>query len=262
MRYAPNKYDQGVRGASLLAAASDDRAEETGETGDSSPGENIFRYMRFDPAGTSIRPFVFMACITLDDGRQYSTNFDDNDQQFNSKVTLTPREPYRLGVRDLLFSQEVGFSEEWGKNKKIDVAVFYWRLPSGLSIMENKSEDILYNSDKAWYLYSKNESNFFVGAIVLDHVIDFLLKDLMIPRYTGGAGLPSWVTQTYGLIRLVMTDRSAMRVVRYAAQGQTTPSPYGRQNRWSIIDNYGCESRFLIGPDVNNKGYTPTLSDA
>ena len=213
--------------------------------------EEFYRYMRFNPKQSppvAIQPTTFMACITLDDGRQYTTHFDDGDWQYESSITITPQRPYALHVNDLMSSPRDAYSAEDGKVK---VKIYYWALPAGLRIVREQFENGRSESTKLVYAYAiPDGSKFRLGMAIKRDVTSLTINDI---------DSVSTASNKNAQIPLIHSN-SIMRAARYYSDGKTTNnSNYDNLVYWTITDNYGCESRFVLKADRVDKGETLQL---
>lgn len=201
--------------------------------------EIIPRFMRFS-SGVPIDIQRFMGRITVG-GKFYTTNGDFGSVSFNTYVDIQPTPPYRLRVHDLSYYEDLNaYSGTIGTNK-IDIDVYYWTPPSGVSFVENRGLDrpVQVNSEGAYFQTS--------------YIWD-----------TGGRGYRKkggiiWGKDTLGLVlRVDDVQRPAgnnpyiefnrrptiMRAIRYSGW---IDSPNSEQKSpWRLWDNFGCEHVFYV----------------
>lgn len=220
----------------------------TTSAGANTATEELYRYMRFDGRLAPLQPTTFMACITLDNGKQYTTHFDDGDKGFESSITIAPQRPYVLHVNDLMFNRSNAYSAESGK---ITVDTYYWALPGGLRLVKESFDGQGNSSEKLLYAYAIRDG----GKFRLGMAIKRGVTNLTLRQIDGN----NTATNRDAQIPLITSD-SMLRGARYYADGKTTnDSNYSNLMYWIITDNYGCESRFVLKANTGDKGNTMEL---
>jgi hypothetical protein len=244
---ASDKYDEGLwRGTSSVGLRG---STSTTSAGANTAAEEFYRYMRFDGKLTSIQPTTFMACITLDDQkRQYTTHFSDGNREYESSITITPQRPYVLHVNDLGLARQDAYSAESGR---VTVDTYYWALPGGLRIVNETFNDVTNSSDKLVYAYAKRDgSKFRLGMAIKRDVTTLTLRQI---DGVNTAASPE------ANIPLINSD-SMLRAARYYSDGRTNNnSNYDKLIYWTITDNYGCDSRFVLKINAVDQGATLEL---
>ena len=184
--------------------------------------------MRFDGKKARIQPTRFMACITLDDGTQYSTHMQkEGEPAIESSIIITPQNPYSLRVNDLTHEFQNAFNDVG-----VGVFTYYWSLPGGLRIVEESFSGQNSSSPKLVYVYGLNlwAYNMYLGMAIRRGVTSLTLSDMN----------SSYQNREVPLIN----GDSMLRAARCYGAGQT--SNYDTLTYWTITDNYGCESRFVL----------------
>ena len=233
-----NQYDEGLwrgTGSVGLTGSSDTKAASK-----NIPADIIYRYMRFNGKQARIQPTRFMACITLDDGTKYSTHMQqEGEPEIESSIIITPQNPYSLRVNDLAHERQDAYN---GPNS-VDVDVNYWTLPAGLRIMEESFSGENSSSSKLVYVYylTVSSNDLRRGMAIRCTVTSLNLND--ISSSYANAEIP------------LINGDCLLRAARYSGGGSTTN--YTSLTCWTIVDNYGCESRFVL--DNNGDGNTLSL---
>lgn len=209
--------------------------------------EVFYRYMR---ASTTQRQ-DFMACVTLDGNQRYSTHYDNGgDEKYESFVGIQPQNPYTLRVSDLASSRQDAYSNEFEKGKWVDVDTYYWTLPSGLWISSESYSGAGYTTSKLQYAYDNRKDNRVrLGMAIKLGVTSLTLNEIYSAAPSGSSQVP------------LINANTAMRGARYSQDG-VGGSSYDNRLYWNIIDNFGCESRFVLIANSGDSGNTLTLLDA
>lgn len=256
-----NQYDQGLRGSVSRALT----LEDDGETSDAAGApearaagadargswEVFYRYLRAGTTVTPVTDYQFMAYVKLDDGTVYTTHSTVNGKPYESKITVSPQRPYVIRVGDLTKNQVDAYSSEWQKGDYIDVDMYYWTLPSSLRIMSQTFSNYGYSGSKLAYAYDKSESELRIGAALRDGVTSLTLGDI--------GSLPSGVSGSTSVP--IINGSGLMRALRYSCGGVKKSSSYDKQMSWTLTDNLGCVSRFVLQANPSDKGNTLSLLD-
>lgn len=247
---ASTEFDEGLwRGNASVGLRG---STSTTSVGANTAIEEFYRYMRFNPKQSPpvpIQPTTFMACITLDDQkRKVTTHFNNGDRQYESSITITPQRPYALHVNDLMSSPRDAYSAEDGKVK---VKIYYWALPAGVRIVRENFSNQGNSGAKVVFAYAiPDGSKFRLGMAIKRDVTSLTIRDI-----DGGSTASNKDAQ----IPLINSN-SIMRAARYYSDGKTTNnSNYDNLMYWTITDNYGCESRFVLKANAPDKGETMEL---
>jgi hypothetical protein len=242
-----NQFDQGLRGSSYQAYQQDIEAD----AGAKAQWESYTRYLR---AGTSVVPlqgYQFMARIRLDDGKVYTTHYSDADHDFESKITVTPQRPYIIQVAELVCKREDPFHQDYDK-EPLDVDTYYWTLPSSLRILGEEFSGEGLSSSKLAYAYVRNEGSLRVGAAIKFTVTSLTLGDIgYMPSSVSGSTPVTIINSPY-----------TMRGLRYYYDwydGAGKPPTFNNNMYWTVIDNLGCRSRFILRANSDDKGNTLDL---
>lgn len=247
---APNPYDEA--NDSLAVARLSPEAPPANEA-----PQTFYRYLRCDLRKATTGDF--MACITLDDGQKISTHFSSSEMSFNSSVTIKTRSPYVLQPRELELQRTIGFSKEFGKKRVITVEQFNWYLPPNLRV-ESLSfvgfpTVVGVNPDVHWS-YVANHGDLFASGMVNKDTRSLCLGDLM----SGGPFyIPDWAERSYN-IGLIDAGQVAIRTLRYFCQGSGATPDRWQAGECTLIDNFGCESRFALIEGSKETGYAPVLT--
>lgn len=244
-----NQYDSGLRGqgySASLRSLNDGEASSRTQTWDS-----ITRYIRCGTSVTPLQNYQFMARITLDNGKTYTTHYDDGNVSFESKITICPQRPYAIRVSELAARRDDPYNYEYAKGKYVDVDVYYWTLPNNLKIMSDYFSGQGYATPKLVWAYAKNDSNFFMGMAMHHDVTSLTLGDI--------GHLPSNVDPATNIN--ISVGANMMRGVRYL-RTDTSSGLYDNLLHWSITDNLGCVSRFVLKSNPSDSGNTLLLEQA
>lgn len=240
-----NQYDQGLRGGTSFAARQSDSKNDATNV--------IYRYLRANSGVPPLQNYQFMARITLDNGTTYTTHYDTGDVAFESKITISPQRPYVINVSELTFSREDAYHAEYKKNNAIDVDTYYWTLPSSLRVMSDYFEGQGYATSKLVYAYAiNNDGNTFLGMAIHNYVTSLTLGDI------GNLPDSSYSGTT---VPLINSDRM-MRGARYLCNDHNCSPTYDNYLYWSITDNLGCVSRFILKSNSDDHGNTMQLTNA
>ncbi len=252
---AANSYTSGLRRSALSfeqsgpsSTAETVRQVASRSTANDAP-EVFYRYMR---SATTQRQ-DFMACVTLDDGTKYSTHYDNGDERYESVIGIQPQAPYALRVADLASSRQDAYQVEYEKNKWIDVDTYYWTLPSGLWIHGESFSGAGWTTDKLEFAYGKRVDN----VLRLGMAIKVGVTSLTVGEIDGQ------VASNYAPNQVPLINaNTVMRGARYSNENTNNGANYDYRLYWTVIDNFGCESRFVLIANTADKGDTLTLLDA
>jgi hypothetical protein len=238
----PNEYDEGLwRGTGSVGLTG---SPETKAAGTNLPTEVIYRYMRFNGNEARIHPTRFMACITLDDGTQYSTHMQkEGEPAIESSIVITPQTPYSLRVNDLTHERQDAFT-----NTDVDVDTYYWTLPGGLRIV-NESFINGYPGGKVEWAYGivDGTSWYRMGIAIKLGVTTLTLGEI-------DSRIKNQQTKNQ-VVPLIDSD-CMMRGAKYACRQSATDErwAYDALMYWTITDNYGCQSTFVLKANNSDKG--------
>ena len=218
---------------------------------DMSPRSDVpERFERYMQTG-SLQSQRFMACVTLDNGNKYSTHYNGADGTFESYVDIVPQGRYTLRVSDLSLTREDAYTNNNEKYYHIDVDTYYWSLPGGLWILgESFSNAGWWNEKLEWAFCLDRDGWVRMGTAIKLGITNVCLGDI-----DGAIKSEYWNDQ----VPLVATN-FALRAARYANEGSSNAGDYDRSLYWTITDNYGWSSRFVLRAKDN--GNTLTLEDA
>lgn len=200
--------------------------------------EVVDRYMRLD-ANIPIEDVRFMASINVG-GVTYTTNYVNEDVQFDSYVSIRAAQPYRLLAQNL-----VGYIDNDAyEDDKCDIDVYYWMPPNGVRFLVNRGLSTFLSVDydglnfRTSYDVKDGQGKFNrAGIVVYKDVLNpsVLLADIFTR--------PPNAYQKY-----VRFDRypTIMRAVR--CRGKYN-SQFMRDShaKWRLWDNFGCEHVFGFG---------------
>lgn len=207
------------------------------------------RYLRAETT-TAGAPQQFMARIQLDDGKVYTTYFDDNNNVFNgavSKVTVAPRRPDIIQAKELVLNFEQPYRVEYKKNNYVDVDVYYWTLPRSLHIVQEKfSGQEVSQSAKLEYAYARNDNPLQIGAAIKTETESLTLGDI--------GNVPSGVSGETNISLIKNNNRTQMRALRYSCNDMSAPAAYDHLLYWTIVDNLGCVSQFVLKSQADDAG--------
>lgn len=232
-----NMFDTGLWQKGAISPTSEGNADPV-KTKASPLNEVIERYMRVS-ATVPIEPQKFMASIHIG-GKTFTTNPASGG--VDSSVTIDPIRPYQVRVADL-----IEFHDKHAQNDNTtDVDVYYYTMPSGLSIVSNRGLDnplsvenegvnfqtsfcerILYHKFtrcKAGIVVSKD----FEGA-------ELRVNDIQHGYYSGG--------NPYVRFDMVKTF---FRVVKLWGKKPITQG--NTSSIFRVWDNFGCEHKFFMVP--------------
>lgn len=215
------------------------------------------RYLRCDLRKATTGDF--MACITLDDGQKISTHFSSSEMSFNSSVSIKTRAPYALQPREMDLQRTIGFSKEFGKKRVITVEQFNWRLPSSLQVISLSFKGFhtpVGAQPSVYWSYLANHGELYASGMVPKETRSLTLGGLM----NGGIFyIPDWADRSYS-IGLIDAGDLAIRVVRYYCQGNGATPDLSPAGECTLIDSFGCESRFTLTEGSKETGYAPVLT--
>ncbi len=224
----PNEYTEGLRGSTYSSPApalANDAAQ-------------IFeRYMRADRPG----PQRFMACVTLDGNTRYSTHFNSGDERYESSITIDPVPAYALKVSQLK-ADSYDIYHCGDKDNEINVKAYNWALPGGLTIRHESFSNAGYTSGKLMWAYCLKDKFVRMGVAVRKGVNTLTLGDI-------DGGLPSkyWNVQVNPL-----PGDNLLRAEWYESWSSVNKGNYSNSLKWTITDNYGCVSQFVLRASNNN----------
>ncbi|WP_449220213.1 hypothetical protein [Tistrella mobilis] len=241
-----NRYDQGLRGSSY-------RAEATAMP-EVRAADVVKRYLRCDSRVNPLQNYQFMARIRLDDGKTYTTHFDDGGGAvFESKITIAPQRPYVITVGEMAYRRDDAYNTEWQKGDYIDVDVYYWTLPSSLKIYDESFSNAGYWGSKLYYAAAINHDS----STRLDMAIRYTVTSLTL----GDIGnIPK---SDYAGTQVPLSNGAGlMRAARYLCDSHSCSPTYDNYLYWTITDNLGCVSRFTLKANNSDYGNTLTLGNA
>jgi hypothetical protein len=133
----------------------------------------------------------------------------------------------------------------------VDVDTYYWSLPGGLRILEERFDHAGSTSSKLAYAYAiVDGSAFRLGMAIKYDVTILTLGDIdSLLKNNKDARVP------------LIDSNSMLRAARYSCNtaDTTNRSGYDKLMYWIITDNYGCESRFVLKANNGDKGNTMEL---
>lgn len=243
---ASDTFDEGLwRGTASVGLRG---STATTSAGANTAPEELYRYMRFDGRLAPLQPTTFMACITLDNGKQYTTHFDDGDKGFESSITIAPQRPYVLHVNDLMFNRSNAYSADSGG---VTVNTYYWALPGGLRIVRESFTGAGTSNPNLGYAYAMKQGGYFrLGMAINVGVTSLTLRQI--------DGTISSSPYANDQVPLINSD-CILRGARYANRNSPNTSNYDNLMYWTITDNYGCESRFVLKANWEDTGDTLEL---
>jgi len=245
---ASDKFDEGLwRGTASVGLRG---STATTSEGANTVPEELYRYMRFDGRLAPLQPTTFMACITLDNGKQYTTHFDDGDKGFESSITIAPQRPYALHVSDMAYIGQAAYQDPQGN---VTVDMYYWTLPGGLKIVNERFEGGYFRADLEWAYGILDGQWYREGMAVKVDVTTLTLGQIDFR-----------ISASYQNVQVpIINSRSMLRGARYAAKTSVTQERWSQDALmyWIITDNYGCESRFVLKANTGDKGNTMELLD-
>jgi hypothetical protein len=214
--------------------------------------------MRFDNSVASAST-KFMACMTLDAGtanaKTVSTYINTSDHQFDFFVTLNPLVPYRLRTSQLKAERDDALSIEYSKDQYLDVDVYYWMLPNNIRILSESFANAGFSGKQLRFAYARNEGTLYAGMAIISTATSLTLGDIGI--------LPSSdKVKPSTQVRLLNSGERSLRAARYFCNSVSISPAYNKELYWTIIDNFGCESRFIIRGNDSDKGNTLLINDA
>jgi hypothetical protein len=231
-----NEYTEGSRGSAtmMMAAPSDAQLAAQASTVNEVP-QTFYRYMKADRTGNQ----KFMACITLETDTgpvKYSTHFDNGDEKYESSINIDPQPAYALAVSQLYPSKSSVY-HCGDKDNEINVDTYYWALPNGLQIFGESFSNQGNSSGKVVWPFCFVKDNYVrMGPAVRLGVTSLTLGEL-------DGGLPS---QYWSVQVSLINSNNMLRAVWYESWASSNTSNYNRDLYWSITDNYGCTSRFVL----------------
>lgn len=204
--------------------------------------EMLERFLRVNP-NQPIEVKRFMARIKVG-GKVYTTNYQDDDSIFNSRVEVQPVRPYILRAADLVHYPDVRVYED--KNKNIHVDVHYWKPPRGLVFIQNvgisnpldvKNEGWSFKtSDLTSSGFNLRKCGIVIGKDTLEQRI--FMSDVQRGIYPDDGPeieFNRWRT----VMRAIMLD------------GGVSPLSGRGNGHWTVLDNYGCEHKYRLLVDFS-----------
>ncbi|MGY3572246.1 hypothetical protein [Vibrio paucivorans] len=220
-----NEYSIGVRGAALDIPAS--------------RLETHYRYVRTNEPLTK----ELVARVTLSDPDGGDITYQTGDIQFNSILTLTPREPYVIDSNEMPLDVQQVYNEVPNGDDPITVDIYRWTLPDNLEMFEVSVEcdnvcttdhGIVYGVD----LSAEDQDPLRqVGALEPGDT-NFILSDFFRcdPNIPNDDDVIEVLNNTYSI-------RASVGVINGT---WWTDSPSLDQCFVMLTDNFGCDSRFQI----------------
>ncbi len=231
--------EKNIYEAGLWDRSVEPTGEQSAQKNAGSPAsiEVIDRYMRLS-TGASIESRRFMARIVVG-GKVYTTNFKEDDMDFNSWLHISPLRPYRLKAADLRQTRDDPF---WDSTWKIDIDIYYWLPPSGLTFISHSGLDApLQISHEGDYFHTsfcqKSGKAYRKGGVVISKNIPGLrLRYNDIHRDAPG----HWDNPYIEFNRV----NTIMRAVWLSTERAITQGDV--RTPWRLIDNYGSEHSFVM----------------
>jgi len=237
---ASDEFDEGLwRGTASVGLRGSPATTSVGAT---TAPEEFYRYMSFDGKLAPVQPTTFMAYIKLDNGKQYTTHFDDGAKDFESSITIAPQRPYVLHVNDLMFYRSNAYSDGG-----ITVNTYYWALPGGLRILRERFDGAGWSNAKLAYAYGMRKD----GDLRFGMAIRVGVTSLTLNEIDG-------TVSSSAQVPLINSD-CILRGARYANSNSPNGANYNNLMYWTITDNYGCESRFVLKANRLDTGNTLEL---
>lgn len=191
--------------------------------------EIVERFMRLE-TGASMESRRLMAKIIID-GKVYTTNFNEGDSKFNAWVNISPRQPYRVRVRDLILTVDHAY---WNHNTKTDIDVWYWLPPPGVRFISQMGLDA-----PMWVPWEGRyfQTSFVNGSGGVDR------KGGVVVGHDKPGSSPSLdeihenLSDNYHILRFNRVN-TIMRALWVSIE---LPMFEGEGNTpWRLVDNYGC----------------------
>ncbi|NYZ16080.1 hypothetical protein HL658_26370 [Azospirillum sp. RWY-5-1] len=260
-----NQYDQGLRGSATRSLALPDAEDGDGE--DTAPESRsaemrgswqvFYLYLRAGTTVTPVTDYQFMAYVRLDDGTVYTTHSTVNSKPYESKITVSPQRPYVIRVDEMLDREgkpkrDDAYTSEYSKGCYVDVDVYYWPLPSSLRVMSQEFSNMGWWSNKLAYPYDKTDDGLRIGAALKDGVTSLTLGDI--------GSMPSGVSGTTNVP--IVNGAGLLRALRYSCTCCSKSNSYDMLMNWSVTDNLGCVSKFVLKANSEDKGNTLNLLNA
>lgn len=244
-----NIYDTGLWRPDMEAGVLENPIETKAERSNIQR-EVLERYMSFDP-GYAIEPVAFMASIRVGE-ITYTTNYSVGDEQFNSRVTITPQRPYVVLARSM---SEVVDARAFVEGK-CDIDVYYWIPPAGLRILSNRGLDEALEVPGEGLNF---QTTFYQGLDAFDFIKAGVVigKDVLNPIVSVADIHSDYPNGHEKSVRFNYAS-TIMRAVRF----RWKPIAIGAENnhsKWLVWDNYGCEHVFRF--DRAEGGNVIRLSD-
>jgi hypothetical protein len=228
--------------------------EEVIEWDECPEGERISRYLRCDP-DAPIGPAVFMARVVIDGG-VYTTHGSTNGVAFESAVTISSVAPLELDVAELeLYMDVSAYTSD--NTFRTNVHVYYWTPPKGMHFVKNMGFDNPLGIPGE----GKDFKSTFIHRNPLESDINkagtFINKDdpnslLYLDEIQEGLPVPS----PNPLVRF--NERpTIMRAVRL--KSKLVADDRDTKSAWRLLDNYGTEQKFFLGPSGSSLPGLPYL---
>lgn len=246
-----NVYTEGLRGSTYAAMEEPSDAELAVQASTTNEvPQTFYRYMRADRTGNQ----KFMACVTLytDAGPvRYSTHFDNGDERYESSIIIDPQPAYTLRLSQLSASKNSVY-HCGDKDNEINVDTYYWTLPSGVWILSESFSNAGWTNSKLQYAFVIPKD----GYVRMGVAVRLGVTSLNLGEIDGGLPSQYWSVQVP-----LIPGNNMLRAVWYESWASNNGGNYNRDLSWSITDNYGCASRFVLRAK-DTSGKELTLIDA
>ncbi|APJ04351.1 hypothetical protein [Silvanigrella aquatica] len=226
-----NEFDQGII-SSRMESDVDSEIANIETQFDTSSSENrsdnrsfevINRYIRCS-SNVPIQSQKLMAVIKLDDGTTETTHSVANQ----SSVVITPVTAIKVGVKDLLdHRREDSYSKD-----KIDVDIYYWKLPYNLTVRNEEILNTFYSNSKLCYFVDIYSSKTSFKSAVIRKDATYITPYEIYEK-----------TNNHDKIWLV-SDYRHLRALRMCFN--TGANGGDIRLNWNISDNFGCVHKFII----------------
>ncbi|WP_153787871.1 hypothetical protein [Pseudomonas sp. EMN2] len=236
-------FDEGLWQSRSMADSSDGFVEgleqQVGPAAENSSVQFVTLFLR---ARLNAESREFRATVVIDELRRFYSDRDAGEPAvgnlFNSWIRAVSIAPYTLHAADLSHFIEVGHRGAGSGSSTAETIVHYWRLPSGLRVMQEIGSgggrfqppglSLIWDSGRRlMFRITHTVSNLSVGQI---------------RRY------PHLNNQNVRLNNRPDLIRACMDYIRSHPVGD-----WGRATSMvMIVDNFGCEHRFLLAQVDNN----------
>ncbi|AZF41138.1 hypothetical protein C4J87_0963 [Pseudomonas sp. R1-43-08] len=240
---ARNIYEIGLWNRSVEGGKGDETEEQITQQKMGLPNaiEIIDRFMRLE-TGASIEARRLMARIVID-GKVYTTNFSDAEINFDSWVHISPRQPFRVRVADLVRTVDHAY---WEFSTDTDIDVWYWLPPPGLKFVSQMGLDSpMWLFDEGIYFQTtfvhRSDKHYRKVGVVIGHDIPGANPKIYDIHRT----LPD-PTHRVPFNR-VNTIMRAMWV-----SGKKGMPEGDARTPWRLLDNYGCMHAYTMQRRGNN----------